>query len=321
MAVPIVDEARSIRDALNVPTMGYLILLITPLAIGLSTLLTPEPMEQDRPAQRVCLFEPIGLLRRPTLQRLVLAELCVAVGPGWMSALFLFYFTDSRGFSIGQASLLLAAYFLAGLVGAPAAGVVATRLSKHRTLMVFAAAYVATVLCFALIPRGNLPVAAVCLFIAGGMGTGLTTLTRAMMADVADEIRLEQDRQWTGVLYAMIVMAQKVGSACSIAITFFILDRVGFRPALGAHNTPGALHRLDFVFLSGPVAFVTLGAICILGYALTAERHAHIRRQLDVRDGVESPTLDLTASPAAPRDATAALAPDAATASAANPAA
>src|SRR5579859_7949649 len=52
MLVPIINEVQGVRDALNVPTMGYLLLVLTPLAIGLSTWLTPEPAPAVRPAER-----------------------------------------------------------------------------------------------------------------------------------------------------------------------------------------------------------------------------------------------------------------------------
>ena len=72
---------------------------------------------------------------RPTFLRLILADLFLSFGPGWMSAIYLFYFTDCRGFTTGQASILLATYILAGIIGAPAIARIAIRLSKHRTVM------------------------------------------------------------------------------------------------------------------------------------------------------------------------------------------
>jgi len=37
-------------------------------------------------------------------------------------------------------------------------------------------------------------------------------------------------------------------------------------------------------FISGPIVFVMLGGACLVGYKLTAERAAEVRRQLDERD-------------------------------------
>ena len=47
------------------------------------------------------------MLFRPDMGRLVAAELCLTLGPGWMSALYLFFMRDVMGFGLAPASLLL----------------------------------------------------------------------------------------------------------------------------------------------------------------------------------------------------------------------
>ena len=49
--------------------------------------------------------------------RLILAQACLTLSPGWMSALYLFFFKDVLGFSIAVASGLLIVYVLAGVAG------------------------------------------------------------------------------------------------------------------------------------------------------------------------------------------------------------
>jgi hypothetical protein len=39
-----------------------------------------------------------------------------------------------------------------------------------------------------------------------------------------------------------------------------------------------------YCFLAGPILFVGFGAICLIGYKLSAERAAEVRRLLDERD-------------------------------------
>ena len=54
----------------------------------------------------------------------------------------------------------------------------------------------------------------------------------------------------------------------------------------------GGRQHLTVCFTAvAPIAFAMVGGACFLGYKLTAERHADIRRQLDERDAVyaESP--------------------------------
>ena len=59
---------------------------------------------------------------------------------------------------------------------------------------------------------------------------------------------------------------------------------VGTDPKLGQANSPEALQGLTVAFLAGPIVFMALGAACFVGYRLTAERSAEIRRLLDARD-------------------------------------
>jgi Na+/melibiose symporter-like transporter len=132
------------------------------------------------------------------------------------------------------------------------------------------------------------------MFVAGFLAAGFNVLTRAMTADIADEVRLEQGRERSGLLYAMTVMTTKIAGAFSIGLTFFVLSRVGYIAKEGAVNTPQAIHNLELAYLIGPIVFVMLGGACMIGYRLGAERHAEIRRQLDERDALydEDPGLE-----------------------------
>ena len=242
-----------------------------------------------------------ALIARPSFARILLADLCLALGPGWMSATYLFFFTDSRGFTTGQASILLAIYILAGIVGAPLMGRLAMKISKHRAVMVATTCYSLTLISLIAIPQGNLAVAAIPLVFAGIMASGFNVLTRAMTADIADEIRLEKGKERSGLLYAITTMTTKVAGAFSIGLTFLVLSQVGYNAADGAQNTAHAIRNLELVFLVGPVVFVMLGGACMIGYGLGAERHAEIRRQLDERDALfdQPPILESVTAAAA----------------------
>jgi len=70
----------------------------------------------------------------------------------------------------------------------------------------------------------------------------------------------------------------------------------------GAVNSAAQIHGLELVYTIGPIVFVMLGGACFLGYKLTAERHAEIRRQLEERDAAydEAAVLEgLTGEPGA----------------------
>jgi len=49
------------------------------------------------------------------------------------------------------------------------------------------------------------------------------------------------------------------------------------------------------IFVSGPIFFVLVGGACVLGWKMTAERHAEVRAELDRLDalvGVGAPDLE-----------------------------
>ena len=303
IAIPIINEARGVADAGNVSMMGWFILALTPVAITLVVLTTPERIAPSVPGHEFKLRDYGALIMRPTFLRLILADLFLSFGPGWMSAIYLFYFTDCRGFTTGQASILLATYILAGIIGAPAIARIAIRLSKHRTVMMTTTGYSLTLVTFTFIPHGSLPFGMAALFVAGVFASGFNLLTRAMTADIADEVRLEQGRERAGLLYAMTTMTTKIAGAVSIGATFWVLALVGYQAEEGAVNTPAAIRNLELVYIIGPVACVMIGGLCMVGYKLGAERHAEIRRQLDERDALydEHPIIEAVTQEAAVR--------------------
>ena len=283
--------------------MGWWILLLAPLATALVVLTTPERVAPNIKGQEFRLRDYWALLTRPTFARIVLSDLCLSFGPGWMSAIYLFYFTDSRGFTTGQASALLATYVLAGIIGAPTIAKIATKFSKHRTLMAATTGYSLTLMTFPFLPKGELLVHMVPLFFAGAFASGFTLLGRAMTADISDEVRLDGGIERSGLLFAITTMTTKIAGALSIGVTFWVLAQVGYNAGEGVKNTAEAIRNLEVVYLAGPIFFVLLGGLCVLGYKLSPERHAQIRRQLDERDALydEAPIMEsLTLEPAVP---------------------
>jgi Na+/melibiose symporter-like transporter len=120
-AVPLLAPAAD-GQSLGVPEMGWFILISIPIAVIASSAFLPEPLAVQAADHRVSLKDYLELLRRPTMLRVFLAMLLFTMGTSWEGALFLFYFTDVRGFSVQDASLLLIAALGVGLFGAPAIG-------------------------------------------------------------------------------------------------------------------------------------------------------------------------------------------------------
>jgi glycoside/pentoside/hexuronide:cation symporter, GPH family len=284
------DSTTAVRD------MGWFIVIVTPLGIAAATLFTPERIVVEHSVEKVTLQDYWEMVSWPEMRRIIAAAFCLTLGPGWMSAMYLFYFHDSRGFSFQVSTLLLALYIVAGVFGAGGLSWLATRLGKHRTLMVASTGYSLGLMILNFLPRGSLIPAAIIMFVLGFLAAGFVLLGRAMCADVGDAIRLAKGKHRQSLLYAMMTSVEKIASALSITLTFTILAWVGYQAKEGAHNTIGAIHNLELVYLSGPIFFVMLGGACYLGYRLNDKRHAEIRAELATLDGrAEAPLAGLPA--------------------------
>ncbi|HEY2180029.1 MAG TPA: MFS transporter [Caulobacteraceae bacterium] len=278
----------------DVRAMGWFIFLITPLGVALAVARTPERIVADSRAQRFGLRDYWEMVSRPDMRRIIVADFCLALGPGWMSAIYLFYFHDARGFSWDLARYLLAIYIVAGVLGAGVLSWVAMRLGKHRTLMIASTGYSLGLMSMAFLPKGMFAPVAFFMFVMGFLAAGFPLLDRAMVADVGDAVRLQQGKHRVGLLYAMITSTQKIASALSIGLTFVLLGLIGYKADEHAVNTAAAIDGMQFVYIIGPIVFVMLGGACFIGYKLDSARHADIRAQLEARDamGLEAPVLE-----------------------------
>ena len=284
LMIPIFMERLGYHDAEGIRAMIWFIIGLTPLAVATVVWRTPETVAPEPPGQRFRARDYVELITRPSMARILAADLCLSLGPGWMSALFIFFSRDRMGFTTGQANILLAIYILSGLVGAPGMAWLATKIGKHRAVILATTIYSLTLFSLAFLPKDNVAASIPTMFLTGFLAAGFNVLTRAMTADVADEIRLEQGKERSGLLYALTTLTSKIALAVSIVLTFSVLSQVGYDPKIGDGNTQSAITGLMLTFISGPIVFVMLGGACLIGYKLTAERAADVRRQLDERD-------------------------------------
>ena len=287
LSMPVVSEALGRHGmAGDIHLMGWTILALTPITVALGALLVPERISPDAALQRAPLRDYLDLARRPEVIRLFVMSLGTNLGPGWMANLYIFFFTLARGFTTGQASLLLIFYVLSGALGAPLVGLIAGRFSKHRTLIAGTIFYSLGLCTVLIVPKANFLLSVPVLIWCGFWGAGFDLMTTAMMADVGDQVRLEQGRERMGLLYAVYSLAVKLAAAGAVMIAYPVLALIGFDAKLGVHNTASAIEGLQWCFLLGPIFFVALGGICCIGWKLDATRHAQIRTELEARDAM-----------------------------------
>ena len=284
LAISIFAKPFGLTDAASVRAMGWAMIIALPLTVSLSALRTRETIAPEAEGPRFTWADVRGLLTNADLRRLFLAQFCLTLGPGWMAAMYLFYFKAARGFTTAEASLLLGVYALSQLPGAVAATWLSRTIGKHRTLVVASTCFSLGLLSILIIPKADLAATAPALAWSGLTAGAFTLMIRAMLADVGDAVRLEQGRERISLLYSTNALAQKIAAAFAIGLTYPLLAVIGFNPADHATNPSAAIDKLQLTFIGGPILFVMLGGACMLGWRLDARRHDGIRAELEARD-------------------------------------
>jgi len=286
LLIPVIMGEKGYSEAQGVRAMMWFIIGAVPVTVLIVLASTRETIAKDHTASFKA-RDYLTLVARGNVLRLLAADFFVTLGPGWMAALYLFYFRDSRGFSIAEANILLMIYIAAGFAGAPFTAWMANRISKHRALMVNTTLYSVGLMVLPFLPAGNFFIFAPLMFLVGGMAAGFTVMIRALAGDIADELRLESGREWMGLIYAITNATTKLAQAGAVLFTFnFALTAVGYQAKAGAVNTPEAIRGLELAYIIGPIVFVMIAGGCFVGYRLSASRHADIRSQLDARDAI-----------------------------------
>lgn len=265
--------------------LAMIMMVVIPAGTLAAVVLTPERTTVAPATGAIAWRDYWDAVRRPTMLRIIIADLFLALGPGTLLPIYIFFFKDVKGFTVAQANILLVPLVAASLIGSPFAALVAKRFGKHRTLMAATFAFAIAQTILMVIPRGTLGLTALGMLLVGFTSAGFTPLLRAMVADVADEVRLEQRKEQLGLMYAMVTSTSKIGAAVSVTIVFTILQLVGYRAEDSAVNTPQAIEGLAMCYLFAPIILVVIGGAALWGYSLDEKRHAGIRDALQARDG------------------------------------
>ena len=286
LLIPVVGAMSHGVKGAGVRGMGWFVILLTPVTIGLQLWRTPEPAltRGEAPGSlRAILKRYAALAARPAVARILLAGLSIAMAPGISGAVFIFFFREARGFTTGQANLLLLAYFVGGLMGAPIWTYLARRIGKHRSMCAAALYYAGFLSVTLVLPKGVMSLGAAAMLLTGLAFSAGTIMLRAMMADAADEARLDQGSDSTAMLYAMMTSTDKIASALSIGLSFTILSAVGFVAKAGAPSPPEAILGLELLFVVGPMVFLLISIALLWGYRLDEPTHREIRARLEAQ--------------------------------------
>jgi GPH family glycoside/pentoside/hexuronide:cation symporter len=281
-ALPLFTEgAIKPADPGSIPTIGWIISIVATVAVIATLLATPERTNPTLARQRTSLKDYVSVFTNPSMFRLILADLFLVLGPGASAPIYLFFFHEAKEFSPAAVGLLLIPYSASGILGAPFWARVAQKFGKHRTVQMAGLGYAITQTILMAVPAGLFWPTFVSMFTVGFCGSAFIVLIRAMVADVADELRLQTGQERAGLLYAIVTLTQKLGSSLAVTITYPILDMVGFVAKPGYHNTPEAIHGLSMTYVFAPIILVVVGSACLIGYKLDAKRQSEIREALE----------------------------------------
>lgn len=278
---------------------GWFIVLLLPLMMLLALWRVPEPRPIESTAvnsagetvsSHATLADYFRLLARPTVIRILAADLATGLAPGIAGTLFFFYFIRVKQFSFLESSALLLIYFVAAIFGAMIWTRLARRTGKSKALIASCVTYAAVQFGVVFLPAGNFWLATPFLIAAGIPYSAGALLLRSMMADYGDEERLMTGVDRTGLLFAILTGTVKIGSALAVT-SLILLGALGFDAHTAANSTPLSMMGLQALYAFVPGIVGLLAAAVMIGYPLTEARHAEILRELGEKDRALPPVV------------------------------
>ncbi|MDP3782242.1 MAG: MFS transporter, partial [Sphingopyxis sp.] len=231
---------------LMVPIALYAIRLVAPRAV------VAEPGIGWRSELRVSLaFPPLMLLLG--------VQFLNSFAFGSLTSLFVFFAAAVLDLD-GQSAVLLFASFIGGAIASPVWTLLARRYGKP-PMMIMMGLLISSLLIATLFqrPEGVGQAAGFSIM----LGTGFVGLlfTHSMLADIIPGDALRCGRNRSAFLFALLNLMQKFGVAAAIAVSYLLLDLVGFDPKNGA----AAARELHLVFgLQPTISWMIMIALLLL---------------------------------------------------------
>lgn len=282
LALPAILEQAdpSSTRAGRLAAMGWFIVLFLPVTVAWAVSKAPERDAPEAPQLGWRRAASLVAGNAP-LRRVLVMDAISGVGGGIISSLFLFLADDFLHLS-KQASFLLLLYFISGVSFITPMVRLSYRIGKHRTLAFSSLFTVVTMPAVLLVPPGDVWLAGgYCILVGINLGVG-PFLFRSIMADVADQDRVESGAQRTGLYYSLLTMTNKVGYAVSIGVVYPALEWIGYAP--GTENTPEAISGLAAMFVWPPLVLFACVGVLMWSFPIDRERQEELRRQIELQE-------------------------------------
>ncbi len=278
LTMPVAIESMVSKEdvaAMRVASMGWYVIILLPITVAIAVWFVPERRVPD--PEHAGWRETMSLLlRNQPLRRVLAADLLGGISGGIVTAMFLFLAADV--FKLQNASVLILVYLAVGCAFVPLIIQISYRFGKHRTLCYSSLFSAATVPLILVVQPGNLWFA---IFIWGALGINMAAgpfLFRSIMADVADHDHVEGGNSRTGLMFSLLTLTNKVGSALAIGITYPALEIIGFVP--GVENTSEAEWGLRLLYVLPPMAIGLVNAWIMWNFPIDEAKQLENRRIL-----------------------------------------
>lgn len=271
----------------RVAAMGWFVIILLPIGVAMAVTLVGE---RDVPAPKHVPFrEAVGVMvRNGPLRRLLAADLANGFGGGTMAALFIFVAADVLQMGVWS-SVILLAYFAAGVIFVPLIIKLSYRFGKHLTLSVSALVNGAGLPLMYVVQPGDVALMVIFTAMFGiNLGAG-SFLLRSVMADVADHDQVETGNPRTGLFFSLLTMTGKVGAALAVGVTYALIDQLGFVP--NGENTATALEGVRGTFIWLPTVMYFTVAWLMWSFPLDEAQQRENRRIIMERAEREPPIV------------------------------
>lgn len=262
----------------------YSILILLPLTIAPTLFFTPKAQPVE--TKTMHLHKALYALRvnKPFL-RLLVAMLLVWVGGSIYNATSFFLVQSALSFTPSDFLWFLFIQYVVGLAAMPFAVKIGNGIGKHRALVFVGMSFFLVLPGFYLVEPGNFTQAA-CVYALKGMVTAaIWVMPPALIADSIEYGVWKGTGEDTALYMSLYFFIQKAAAAVGVGVAFPLAAWLGFNPqAVDAIGVEGLM--LVALVLPGVVAFPAI--FLLFNHPITKNRHAAIRRRLQVRGGAST---------------------------------
>ena len=226
MTTPLATDRLTGGDqASRIALLGTLYMILIPATFILATAFTPSP-RSARHGNGKILSGIREAFNSKAMRMLFAMDLTIGFQSGITGSIFVFFVGSYLQMGALTSALLLI-YFASGFVFIGLWSWIARRFGKARAVVASALYNAATIPLILLVPVGNTGLVIAYLILTGFNSGAFPMIFRSMMADVLDVGEAEHGERRSGIYYALLALAGKIGLAFSVGFVFVALDFVG----------------------------------------------------------------------------------------------